>query len=143
MLTITAPVQLLPHAEHIVVLNEQGRITEKGTFDELNAAKGGYVNGLGLKKSSLQEAAATVTEEITEEEEERQAVFAKVESIKRAESAPTTNEKNGSSRGKRNKDALVSYLMSMGNVNFAIFSFFTVCSVGARTAGRESLLTAT
>ena len=38
----------LPFADHIVVLNEEGRIAEQGSFRELNAA-GGYVSGFELE----------------------------------------------------------------------------------------------
>ncbi|KAL8774135.1 MAG: hypothetical protein Q9209_001243 [Squamulea sp. 1 TL-2023] len=37
----------LPYADHIIVLNDKGRIEEQGTFAELNA-NGGYVSGLDL-----------------------------------------------------------------------------------------------
>lgn len=37
----------LPYADHIIVLNERGRIEEQGSFAELNAS-GGYVSSLDL-----------------------------------------------------------------------------------------------
>ena len=40
----------LPFADHIVVLNEKGEITEQGSFKELNAA-GGYVSGFELQQA--------------------------------------------------------------------------------------------
>ncbi len=129
-----SPVQLLPHAEHIVVLNEEGRVLEKGSFDHLNAS-GGYVEALGLKKSAVQEAAAVVEEEEEEERLEKEKVLVKITSQK-AESGAAV-EKGGKSRGKRNADALFSYMKSMGNVYFPVFCIFTVCNIGFRSAQRK------
>lgn len=44
----TSSSKRLPYADHIVVLNEKGKIAEQGSFKELNSA-GGYVSSFGLQ----------------------------------------------------------------------------------------------
>ncbi|KUJ12857.1 P-loop containing nucleoside triphosphate hydrolase protein [Mollisia scopiformis] len=125
----THNVQLLPHAEHIVVLDEDGRITEKGSFDDLNSSDG-FVSGLGLKKAAIQEIEAVVAEEEEIERTEKQIVLEKIAMI---QELPKTDEKR-KSRGKRNSSSLFSYIKSMGRVYFPIFAAFTVCNIGFRSA---------
>jgi len=78
-----------------------------------------------------------VAEEARKEKEARQAVFAKVESIKREDKNLAASPETKQTRGKRNADAMISYLLSMGNLNLVLFLFFAICSVGANIAGRE------
>lgn len=127
------PVQLLPHADHIIVLDEEGRVAQKGNFESLNSADG-YVSGLGLKKADMEEAAEADAESVEIELLEKEAVMAKVASIKATQSQATKSE--APSRGKRNADALITYIKSMGNVSFAIFCAFTVGNIAFRSAQR-------
>ena len=121
--------QLLPHAEHIVVLDEEGHITEKGSFDDLSSS-GGYVSSLGLKKAAVKEIEAVVAEEEEIEKIEKKAVLEKLASIE-----PKAEPKK--SRGRRNSDAMFSYIQSMGKVSFPIFCLFTFCNIGFRSAQRK------
>ena len=59
-------VQLLPHADQIVVLDEDGRVAQKGSFDSLSSSEG-YVGGLGLKRAGIEKAAAADAEEVEQE----------------------------------------------------------------------------
>jgi hypothetical protein len=128
-------VQLLPHAEHIVVL-EDGRITEKGSFEDLNASDG-FVKSLGLKAAAIKEIEAVVAEEEEQEKHEKEALLEKEEL--RQEVVPKSDTKT-KSRGKRNGDAMLSYIRSMGKVQFPIFVAFTVLNIGFRSAQRKSRL---
>ncbi|KAK3682042.1 P-loop containing nucleoside triphosphate hydrolase protein [Podospora appendiculata] len=133
----THNIQLLPHAEHIIVLSEEGRIIEKGNFDQLNSSEGGYVNGLGLKKSDIQQAAIVVAEEVEEEIIEKEALITKLQSIMSQKGKSHDKEIDSNdvpSRGKRNADALIAYMMSLGHANFAIFCIFGLANVGFSTA---------
>lgn len=47
---------------------------------------------------------------------------------------PDADEPTKKSRGKRNSDALFSYIQSMGRVQFPIFCAFTFCNIGFRSA---------
>jgi ATP-binding cassette subfamily C (CFTR/MRP) protein 1 len=124
-------VQLLPHAEHIIVLDE-GRITERGSFDDLNSSNG-FVSGLGLKKADLQEIKAVVAQEEEYEKTEKQIVLEKITMIEEMAS-----DEKKVSRGKRNSSSLISYIRSMGKVYFPIFGAFTLCNIGFRSAQRKS-----
>lgn len=126
-------VQLLPHADHIIVLDEEGRVAQRGNFESLNSADG-YVSGLGLKKADMEKAAEADAESVEHELQEKEAAMAKVASIKATQSQVAKSE--GPSRGKRNADALLTYIKSMGNVSFAIFCAFTVGNIGFRSAQR-------
>ncbi|KAK0615109.1 P-loop containing nucleoside triphosphate hydrolase protein, partial [Bombardia bombarda] len=134
----THNIQLLPHADNIIVLGDNGEIVEKGTFDELNSAEGSYVSGLGLTKSAAIGNDLLVDEDVDEAEKEKNEkfIFAKIESVKNKETAGKKNDEDleGPSRGKRNADALFAYIRSLGNLNFAMFCIFTVCNVGFRSA---------
>ncbi len=125
-------VQLLPHAEHIIVLDEEGRIAEKGSFDDLNSSNG-YVNSLGIKAAALKEIEAVVAREQEDEMNEKEAM---IEKIELSASEPKSDEKK-KSRGKRNSDALFSYIRSMGNIYFPVFCAFTLCNIGFRSAQRK------
>ncbi|KAH8881696.1 P-loop containing nucleoside triphosphate hydrolase protein [Thozetella sp. PMI_491] len=127
----THNIQLLPHAEHIVVLNEEGRILEKGSFNDLHSADG-YVSALGLRKAAVQEAQEIVEKEREAEKIEKAEALVKIAS-KKSLSDPG-EEKGEKSRGKRNADALFSYIKSMGNFYFPIFCVFTVFNIGFRSA---------
>ena len=109
-------------------------MAQKGNFENLNSADG-YVSGLGLKKADMEKAAEADAESVENEMLEKEAVMAKVASIKATQSQET---KEGPSRGKRNADALVTYVKSMGNVSFAIFCAFTIGNIGFRSAQRKS-----
>lgn len=121
-------VQLLPHADNIIVLDE-GRTAEKGSFDDLNSLNG-YVSGLGLKKAESQEIEAVVREEEFEKNE-KQNILEKITIVE-----GTVSDKKVS-RGKRNPSALISYITSMGKIYFPIFGFFSVCNVGFRSSQCE------
>ncbi|KAK3316810.1 P-loop containing nucleoside triphosphate hydrolase protein [Apodospora peruviana] len=133
----THNIQLLPHADHIIVLNKDGHVVEKGSFETLNSSDGGYVQGLGLEKSAVQDAENIVAEEMQEEEKEKEAIIAKVVSLKAQKTIPKDGERTaeGPSRGKRNADAMISYIKSLGNLNFIVFCFFTISNIGFRSAG--------
>jgi len=131
--THTAIVQLLPHAEHVVVLDETGRISENGSFEALNFIKGGHVNRLGLQKTAIKGTLALTVEEEETEETEKEAALEKI-ALSEADEASDLVKK---SRGKRNSDALVSYMRSMGRISFPVFCVFTFCNVGFRSAQRE------
>ncbi len=112
-------------------MNEDGRITQKGSFDDLNSLDG-YVNALGLKKATVQEIEAILEDEAEHETLEKEAAREKTDLIQEA------SAEKKPSRGKRNSDALFSYIRSMGKVNFPIFCAFTVCNIGFRSAQRKS-----
>ncbi len=109
-------------------------MAEKGSFDSLNSAADGYISGLGLKKAEIEAAEAADAAEVEQELIEKEAVIAKIVSAKalEAEVKPV-----GKSRGKRNADALFSYIKSMGGVSFAVFCGFTVGNIGFRSAQRK------
>jgi ATP-binding cassette, subfamily C (CFTR/MRP), member 1 len=127
-------VQLLPHADHIIVLNEEGKVAQKGSFESLNSAEG-YVAGLGLKAADMEKAAEADAESVEIEMEEKEAVIAKIASIKAQEAKK--QEQEGVSRGRRNKAALLTYIKSMGKIPFAVFAFFTLGNIGFRSAQRK------
>ncbi|CAK7233982.1 hypothetical protein SBRCBS47491_008794 [Sporothrix bragantina] len=145
----THNIQLLPHAEHIVVL-EDGRIREQGSFKHLNELDGSFVSGLGLKSSDLQTTMVSDSIEEIDDEleisdiEEKNAYSSAVEKVtppdtmsrqsRDSDDADTADEPNKKSRGKRNSDALFSYVQSMGKVQFPIFCAFTFCNIGFRSA---------
>ncbi len=133
-LTASITVQLLPHADHIVVLDEDGRIAQRGSFNNLDSLDG-YVGALGLKKATVKEIEAVLVEE---EEHERLEKDVAVEKTVLVQEAKAEAEEKKPSRGKRNSDALFSYVKSMGKFNFPIFCAFTVCNIGFRSAQRES-----
>ncbi|KAH8891756.1 ABC transporter [Thozetella sp. PMI_491] len=125
----THNVQLLPHADHIVVLGRDGRIAQQGSFDDLNSCAG-YVRSLALIKSTTKETEVTIAEDWREEQSEKRAVIEKVSPAERA----TDVDAKRKSRGKRNSDALFSYVRSMGKVYFPIFCVFTIFNIGFRSA---------
>ncbi|OAA65704.1 ABC transporter [Niveomyces insectorum RCEF 264] len=138
----THNIQLLPFADHIVVLNEDGRIVQRGSFDHLNSSDG-FVKELGLKKTSMDEAAAKDAELVELELKEKELVIERIASAKAMGRGPPMARgpptgmgppAGGPSRGKRNADAMYSYLRSLGGVYFAFYAFFTVCNMGFRTA---------
>ncbi len=116
---------------------------ERGSFHDLNTSDGGFVSGLGLKKSEMDQAAAADEEEVEHEMLEKEAVIAKIESIKAQEAEQARQKAKapvGNTRGKRNAAALFTYIRSMGNVFFPIFCAFTVGNIGFRSAQRMSPL---
>ena len=125
-------VQLLPHADHIVVLDQNGHIAQIGSFDDLNSSDG-YVSSLGLDKATVKEMEAIVVDEEEYEANEKEAAL---EKISMSREVVETDEKK-KSRGKRNSDALFSYIRSMGRLYFPIFGAFTVCNIGFRSAQRK------
>ncbi|CAK7207847.1 hypothetical protein SEUCBS139899_010662 [Sporothrix eucalyptigena] len=145
----THNIQLLPHAEHIVVL-EDGRVREQGSFNYLNSLDGSFVSGLGLKASDLKSVAVQDNiKEIEVEEEASDIVRKRVNALvierttapdamsqqsKDSDEPDAVDESKKKSRGKRNSDALFSYVRSMGRVQFPIFCAFTFCNIGFRSA---------
>ena len=125
--------QLLPHAEHIVVFDDNGHITEKGNFDDLNSADG-YVNSLGLQRAAVKEIEAIVAEEVEHENIEKQAALEKVTLVK------DSPDPSKPSRGKRNSDAIYSYIRTMGKLSFPAFCALTFCNVGFRSSQRKSFV---
>lgn len=109
-------------------------MAQKGTFADLNSADG-YVSGLGLKKGDMEKAQEADAESVENEMLEKEAVIAKIASIKAGEAK--SKEKEGPSRGRRNKDALLTYMKSMGGIAFSVFCAFTVGNIGFRSAQRE------
>lgn len=143
-------VQLLPHADHIIVLDEGGRITERGSFDHLNSNEG-FVAALGLKKSAMDAAAISDAMDAEIELKEKEAVIERIASAKAmGRKPPGAGGPPGmgppgmgppgddGSRGKRNADAMLTYLKSLGPKAFALYAFFTICNMGFRTAQRKS-----
>lgn len=111
----THNIQLLPYADHIIVLTDDGHIREKGSFDGLNGTDGSHIRSLGLKKSAMDVAAAVDAEEAELETVEKEKLLAKIQSAKVLD-----EEQKGASRGKRNADALVEYIKTMGNFYFIL-----------------------
>ncbi len=133
----TKIVQLIPYADQIIVLNGDGHLVEKGSFEALNSAQG-YVSSLGLKKGDLKKAAeedAISTEEDLPNKEKGTAQIVSVQSAKEVEPNKMT-----ASRGKRNADSLATYVKSMGSSWFGIFCFFTVANIGFRSAQCKFIL---
>ncbi len=135
------PVQLLPYADHIIVLNEDGRVTQRGSFDHLNSVDG-FVSGLGLKKTAMDAAAAQDEVDVGIELKEKEAVIERIASAKamgrRAGGGPPGGPPaDGGSRGKRNADAMLSYIKSLGGKTFLLYALLTVGNVGTRTVQRE------
>jgi len=127
-------VQLLPHAEQIVVLDESGRIAEKGRFDDLHTGDG-YVGSLGLQRAPVAEIeTAGLADEVEYEKEEKEAALQEVASVRDAVPA----DPPGPSRGKRNSDALYSYMRCMGKYSFMAFCALAFCNVGFRSSQRTS-----
>ncbi|KAL1890953.1 hypothetical protein Sste5346_007950 [Sporothrix stenoceras] len=136
----THNIQLLPHADHIIVLDEGGRITERGSFDHLNSNEG-FVSALGLKKSAMDAAAISDALDVETELKEKEAVIERIASAKAmgrkppgAGGPPGAEPPDSASRGKRNADAMFSYLKSLGGKAFALYAAFTICNIGFRTA---------
>ncbi|CAK7197974.1 hypothetical protein SEUCBS139899_000628 [Sporothrix eucalyptigena] len=139
--------QLLPYADHIIVLDENGRITERGSFDHLSSSEG-FVAALGLKKTSMDAAAALDAMDVEVELKEKEAVIERIASAKamgkKLPGGPPgmgppppgmgPPPMDGGSRGKRNADAMFSYLKSLGGKAFILYAFFTLCNIGFRTA---------
>ncbi|KAK0715388.1 P-loop containing nucleoside triphosphate hydrolase protein [Lasiosphaeris hirsuta] len=131
----THNIQLLPHAQHVIILGEDGRIVEKGSFQHLNVSLDGYVSGLGLSHSVLRGVEAAVAKEIQEEEADKRALLTNVESSRaQKKDKATKDDNNGVSRGRRSADAMLSYIRSMGDINFLVYCAFTVCSFGTTIA---------
>lgn len=126
------------------MLDEGGRITERGSFDHLNSTEG-FVAALGLKKSAMDAAAIRDALDVETELKEKEAVIERITSAKSlgrkppgAGGPPGAGPPDNSSRGKRNADAMFSYLKSLGGKAFALYAAFTVCNIGFRTAQRMS-----
>lgn len=128
-------VQLLPHAEHIIVL-EDGRIREQGSFRELTASADSYVASLEIKIAAAQEIKAVVAQEWEQEKADTAIVLEKIVTAEAMSQESDSPQKK--SRGKRNSDALFSYVKTMGKVQFPIFCAFTFCNIGFRSAQRTS-----
>ena len=108
-------------------------MAQKGNFESLNS-EDGYVSGLGLKKSDMEKAAEADAESVENELLEKEAVMAKVASIKATQAQEVKDQTP--SRGKRNADALITYIKSMGKIPFAVFCAFTIGNIGFRSAQR-------
>lgn len=124
------PVQLLPHADRIVVLGKDGRIIEQGKLKDLT----GDISRLGLEELS---------EDIAVQEAEKEAftkksVLTKVASVKEEKTTTEVTADNEQSRGRRNSSALLSYMKSMGNFKLSVFCLLALGSTGFRFAGRRS-----
>lgn len=65
---LTKLVDLLPSADHIVALGNDGRVAEQGTFEELNTAQG-YVHGFSIESSSEKTVHAGVGDQKNDVEE--------------------------------------------------------------------------
>ncbi len=109
---------------------------EKGSFHDLHGSDS-YVSTLGLKKADMEKAAAVDEEEIEHELLEKEAVIAKIASVKAQEARQIKEKPTANTRGKRNAAALFTYIRSMGNVWFPVFCAFTVGNIGFRSAQRE------
>ena len=139
-------VQLLPYADNILVLGEDGRITERGSFDHLNSTDG-LVAALGLKKAAMEAAVETDALDVETELREKEAALECIASAKALDRKATGLLPNTGTpgvkvvaRGKRNADAMFSYLRSLGGKASVLYVFFTLCTVGFRTAQRTFLL---
>ncbi|CAK7241645.1 MAG: hypothetical protein STHCBS139747_003111 [Sporothrix thermara] len=133
-------VQLLPYADNILVLGEDGRITERGSFDHLNSTDG-LVAALGLKKAAMEAAVETDALDVETELREKEAALECIASAKALDRKATGLLPNTGTpgvkvvaRGKRNADAMFSYLRSLGGKASVLYVFFTLCTVGFRTA---------
>jgi hypothetical protein len=122
-------VQLLPHADHVVVLDDEGRIIEQGNFKDLKGA----VSRLGLKELSQE----VMLEKTSEELSSKKALLAKVASVKSQKTTVEAPAEGDQSRGRRNADALVSYMRAMGSGKLLAFCLLTLGSTGFRFAGRK------
>lgn len=96
--------------------------------------------------------AAAISDALDAETElkEKEAVIERIASAKAmgrkppgAGGPPGAGPSDSASRGKRNADAMFSYLKSLGGKAFALYATFTVCNIGFRTAQRESDLSPT
>ncbi|KAK0644149.1 ABC transporter [Cercophora newfieldiana] len=123
----THNVQLLPHADHIVVLGEDGRIIEQGKFRDLK----GDVSRLGLKELSQEVNLQEIEEELSNKKE----LLAKIASSKEAKNTEKATDTEDRARGRRNADALISYMRSMGTAKLITFGLLTLGSTGFRFAG--------
>lgn len=124
--------QLLPHADHIIILGEEGRIVKQGKFRDL----GEHLDRYGLKELSQNEVQAALADEI-DDKTKKEDMIAKVASLKAQKPKGDTEDPGTQSRGKRNADALVSYMKSMGHFKLSLFLILTIFNCGFRTAGRE------
>ncbi len=122
---------MLPYADSIIVLDADGHVKEAGSFEVLNSTDG-YVRSLGLKKGDVREAVEADAESVEQELLEKEQVLAKVTSAKAVQAEESKSKTM--SRGRRNKDSMITYVKSMGQFWFLIFCFFTVANVGSRSA---------
>lgn len=111
-----------------MVLNDEGRIIEQGKFKDLE----GEVGRLGLKELPEE----VFPEKADDEPLKKKDLLTKIASIK-SQKKVSADVEGAQSRGRRNADALVSYLKSMGNTKLLAFCFLTVGSTGFRIAGRK------
>lgn len=115
----------LPFADHIVVLDENGRIAEQGTFRDLNAA-GGYVSGFELQAAdwSARPAEMTNLDQVLAMATTSKVVYPTLPPSKEKESAKTAEfEAN-----KRTGDLAIYayYVRSVGVLAVLIF-FVAMC----------------
>ena len=111
-------------------MDGEGHVRERGSFETLNSTEG-YVRSLDLKVSDMRKAAEADAASVEEELLEKEKAIAKIVSAKAVQE---DSKKQTGSRGRRNKDSLLTYVKSMGNSWFAIFCFFTLANVGFRSA---------
>jgi ATP-binding cassette, subfamily C (CFTR/MRP), member 1 len=124
-------VQLLPHADHIVVLGEEGRIIEQGKLKDLR----GDISRLGLKELSED----VTIREVDKEVSAKKSLLTKAASLREEKTTVEVTE-DEQSRGRRNSDALLSYMKSMGRFKLSVFGLLALGSTGFRFAGRRSHL---
>ncbi|KAF9876778.1 ABC multidrug transporter [Colletotrichum karsti] len=123
-LTFVPPAQWLPSADQIISLNAEGRVSERGTYDELLKA-GGYVSKLRVAQQNLPETDAPSQKERDTNEH----VSTKSKPV-------VSDEVKAKKRGAANTGSLLYYIRSMGARPFLLFAGMVVFHMGCRTMQR-------
>jgi hypothetical protein len=124
--------QWLPSADQIIVLGEDGKIAEKGTFAKLSDS-GGWLSKLRVTQSS---------ESRIEGEDGLVKLVGRSKPAANGGPVATgpTVKQIAKSRGAANTSALLYYVKSMGYSAFLIFLAMVLFQTGCRTTQRELLL---
>ncbi|KAK1598438.1 ABC transporter [Colletotrichum navitas] len=127
VLFATHNAQLLPFADTIIALGSDGRVSERGSYEELSKS-GGYVSTLQV---SQQEGGRQAEENGAGEVGDKP-----VSSSAAAAAAAPDASKTPNARGAANTSALAYYIKSMGVSSFALFFVMVLLQTSCSTMQR-------
>lgn len=118
--------QLLSYADQIIVLGQGGRVTEKGTFRELQTSSE-YIGSLHVRQINNDADTGDI-------EGSRQVLPS---DPKPGVALPQATTASANTRGHANKSTILFYLKSLGTLSFLIFLSLVILQMGFRTLQRK------